>query len=127
MLQICRAIAAAILSAATVALPFHSKAEEAAMYAVMVEFDVAADQTEAVLSAVEGLLTDLVRHQDGFVQARLNRQTDGAKVINYMLWENGDAFNAFRAEHKDRIGQAISPYGPKFSFYNIAKSIEPPE
>jgi heme-degrading monooxygenase HmoA len=127
MLHIRAAIAAAVVSAALVAMPPYSQAEEATMYAVMVEFDVASDQTEAVLSTVEGLLTDLVRHQDGFVQARLNRQADGPKVINYMLWENPDAFTAFRAEHKERIGQAIGQYGPKFSFYNIAKSVEPAE
>jgi heme-degrading monooxygenase HmoA len=127
MLYIRRAIATAVLSAAIVVSPFHSQAEEAEMYAVMVEFDVAAHQTQMVASTVEGLLTDLVRHQKGFVEARLNREADGAKVINYMLWEDADAFNTFRAEHKERIGQEISQYGPKFSFYNVAKSVKPAE
>lgn len=126
MLAARRTVAAAALSVALAAsVPTHATAEDQAMYAVMVEFDVAAEQTEAVLSTVEGLLTELVSHQDGFVQARLNRQADGPKVINYMLWESADAFDAFRAEHKERIGQAIGKFGPKFSFYNIAKSVEP--
>lgn len=120
------AVAAAVLGAAPVVfMASHATAEDQTMYAVLVEFDVAADQTAAVLSTVEGLLTDLVRHQEGFVQARLNREADGAKVINYMLWEDADAFDAFRAEHKEHIGQAIGQFGPKFSFYNIAKSVEP--
>jgi heme-degrading monooxygenase HmoA len=127
LLHIRNVVAAAVLVAAMVTSPVHSQAEEAEMYAVMVEFDVADHQTEAVLGTVEELLTDLVRHQAGFVQARLNREAGGAKVINYMLWEDADAFNAFRAEHKERIGQAISQYGPEFSFYNIAKSVEPAE
>lgn len=95
------------------------------MYAVMVEFDVAAEQTDAVLTTVEKLLTDLVRHQEGFIQARLNRQADGAKVINYMLWQDADAFKAFRAVHQDSVSQAIGPFGPKFTFYDIAVSVDP--
>ena len=94
------------------------------MYAVIVEFDVADEQTDAVVGSVESLLSDLVRHQDGFVQARLNRQADGPKVVNYMLWETGEAFNAFRVANKDRIGEAIGQFGPKFTFYNVARSIE---
>lgn len=117
----------AILSAAVTAfLPTFAQAEDQPMYAVMVEFDVATDQTDAVLTTVEGLLTDLVRHQEGFIQARLNRQADGAKVINYMLWKDADAFKAFRAGNQELVSQAIGQYGPKFSFYNIASSVEPP-
>jgi heme-degrading monooxygenase HmoA len=97
------------------------------MYAVMVEFDVAAHQSQDVLNTVEGLLSDLVRHQQGFMQARLNREVDGARVINYMLWKDAESFAAFRAQHKDRIGQAIGQYGPKFTFYTVAKSVSPPD
>lgn len=97
------------------------------MYAVMVEFDIAEDHTNAVVNTVDGLLTDLVRHQNGFIQARLNRQADGPKVVNYMLWESEGAFAAFRAENRDRIGAAIGHFGPKFTFYNVARSIEPAE
>lgn len=114
----------ALLLFASLTAATQSKSEESAMYAVMVEFNVAEEQTEAVVSTVAGLLTELVRHQKGFVEARLNRQTDGPKVVNYMLWENGDAFAAFRSENKDRIGQAIGQYGPTFTFYEVAKSVD---
>jgi heme-degrading monooxygenase HmoA len=98
--------------------------QERAMHGVMVEFDVATEQTEAVVATVRGLLSDLVRHQPGFIQARLNRQADGPKVVNYMVWESADAFAAFRAQHRERIGQAIGQYRPRFTFYNIELSVE---
>ena len=116
--------AAALGLALAVAAPT-ALAEESTMYAVMVEFDVTPEQTDAVVDTVEGLLSDLVRHQPGFLQARLNRQADGPKVVNYMLWESADAFGRFRAENKERIGEAVGKFGPRFTFYDVARSVDP--
>lgn len=96
------------------------------MYVVMVEFDVDPNTTDAVLAAVEGLLMDLVRHQEGFVAARLHRQFEGPKVVNYMHWTSKDAFDAFRAVHKDKVGAAVGAYGPQFNFYEVAREVSSP-
>ena len=95
------------------------------MYSVMVEFDVASEQTSDVLNAVSGLLDEIVRVHPGFVSARLQKQADGPGVINNMVWKSPEAFASFRAEHADYISSVVGPYGPKFRFFEVEKSVEP--
>jgi quinol monooxygenase YgiN len=93
-------------------------------YIVMVEFPVPPEQSEQVVSTVRGLLDNIVRKQHGFDFARIHREAKGGKVINYMQWRSQDAFDKFRAVHKDEIGAAIGKFGPKFSFYEIVYTAE---
>lgn len=95
------------------------------MFSVMVEFDVTADQTPKLLNAIGGLLDEIVCVQPGFVSARLQQQADGPAVINNMVWKSAEDFAAFRAKHADYITSVVGPYGPKFRFFDVKKSVAP--
>jgi quinol monooxygenase YgiN len=99
-------------------------ARSPAGFVVMVEFAVEAERSEQVVSTVRGLLDRIVRTQDGFHFARIHREANGGKVVNYMQWQNRAAFDKFRGVHKDEVGAAIGKFGPKFSFFEIAHVTE---
>ena len=128
-----RGFGAAILATALAALPLwtefaHSAANAAEehMYIVMVEFPVEAGQSDEVVATVRGLLDSLVSKQEGFQSARIHRATEGGKVVNYMQWRRKEDFDAFRAAHKDQVTAAVGKFGPKFFFYEVVHTAEPP-
>jgi quinol monooxygenase YgiN len=95
------------------------------MYVVMVEFPVKPEESDDVVATVRGLLDTLVSQQGGFQLARIHRESEGGKVINYMQWSSKDAFENFRSLHKDQVSAAIGKFGPKFSFYRVQYTVEP--
>jgi quinol monooxygenase YgiN len=94
-------------------------------YVVMVEFVVKPEESEAVEATVRGLLDTIVHKQEGFQLARIHREIGGGKVINYMQWSSKEAFDTFRAAHKDEVSAAVGKFGPKFVFYQVAYEIAP--
>jgi quinol monooxygenase YgiN len=126
---ICKATVAAMAlgSMAVVPTALAQSAENTGQnsYVVMVEFAVKAEESEAVEATVRGLLDTIVHKQEGFQFARIHREIGGGKVINYMQWSSKEAFDTFRAAHKDQLSAAVGKFGPKFVFYQIAYTIEP--
>lgn len=95
------------------------------MYVVMVEFPVESEKSEEVVATVHELLDTIVRRQEGFQLARIHREIDGGKVINYMQWRSKQDFDSFRAAHKDQVTAAIGTFGPRFCFYDVEHMVEP--
>lgn len=95
------------------------------MFIVMVDFSVEANKAEKVVEVVGDLLERLVRRQPGFESARLHREIEGGRVVNYMQWRDRQAFDDFRARHKDEVTAAISPFAPRFGFFGIEHNISP--
>jgi quinol monooxygenase YgiN len=117
----------AIRKATVAAMALAQSAENTGQipYVVMVEFAVKAEESEAVVATVRGLLDTIVHKQDGFQFARIHQEIDGGKVINYMQWSSKEAFDTFRAAHKDQVSAAVGKYGPKFVFYHVPYAIQP--
>jgi quinol monooxygenase YgiN len=91
---------------------------------VIFEFDTEPDRQRELSETIQGLVTDIVRHQPGFLASHLHLSTDGEKVLNYFQWESREAFDTFRAddEAQGRIRPAITPFGPKPRVYEIVFS-----
>lgn len=95
------------------------------MFIVMVDFAVETTESEKVVEIVRDLLERLVCRQPGFECARLHREVAGGRVVNYMQWRDRQSFDDFRSRHKEEVTAAISPFNPRFGFFEVARNVSP--
>jgi heme-degrading monooxygenase HmoA len=92
------------------------------MFVVIVLFEPAPERVEENLAAVREAVDRIVARQPGFRRARIHRgiAPTADMVVNYMEWDSAEAFHAFRARHGEEVGALVGPFGPRFTFHEIA-------
>lgn len=85
---------------------------EGDLFTQVVEFQVAPDRQDALISALTAEVGRWVRHRPGFVSASFHASHDGARVINYAQWRTEADFRAFTADPENEgIAAAIRGVG----------------
>ncbi|MFN3144866.1 MAG: antibiotic biosynthesis monooxygenase family protein [Paracoccaceae bacterium] len=97
------------------------------MFVVLVIFEPSAADRAANADAVHGILDRLVAGQPGFRRARLHTGTGATPdmVVNYMEWDDEDAFRAFRDRHGAEVTEAVGRFAPRFTFFQVAHTLGP--
>jgi heme-degrading monooxygenase HmoA len=97
------------------------------MFVVLVTFEPDDAQADGNFDAVHAILDDLVRHQPGFLRARVHKgQSSGGapRVVNYMEWDSEAAFKAFRSAHGTAVTERIGPFDPQFTFLGTMADVQ---
>ena len=103
-------------------------------FTLIIEFEVAPEQQQALIDGIADEVERRFKHYDGFVSASFHASEDGRRVINYAQWTSRDAWAASgRTSDDDEASAAIlevikrcgaRPAREKVDFFRVARVIE---